>query len=328
MASDRIYDRTARLNRVCQLLYQYPQGVTPQRLAELCEVSRRTVYRDLKAIQQDRNFPIWQQGGRYGLEQRAFLPPLKLTLPEAMALFLAARLASRYSDERDPAIESAFAKLAGILPRPVAQHVCETVRGMLGRHENPHYARVFDLLAEAWANGRRVRIWYPWTGDGVTRVYERLVEPYFLEPSPIGHSCYLIAYCHHAGALRTFKLERIQQIELTEEPYEIPRDFDVNAYLKSSWGVVADEEVVVRLRFCRAVASRVKECTWHPSQSIAELPDGSLDFTVTVAGTMEITPWILSWGAEVEVLAPEGLRARIAETALRMGRCYGLAGGG
>jgi len=326
MASGKRYDRTARLNRVCQLLYQYPQGLTPGRLAELCEVSTRTVFRDLNAIQRDRNYPIWQEGGRYGLERHAFLPPLKLTLPEAMALFLAARLASRYSDERDPAIQSAFEKLAAILPRPVAQHVAETVRGMLARQENPHYARVFELLAEAWANGKRAKIWYPWTGEGATRVYERLVEPYFLEPSPIGHSCYLIAYCHHAGALRTFKLERIREIELSDESYEIPPDFDANAYLKASWGVVADEEVEVRLRFTSKVASRVKECTWHPSQSITMRPDGSLDFAVTVAGTMEITPWILSWGDEAEVLAPAELRARVAEIAARMSRSYSAQG--
>ena len=296
MTLHRRHDRTARLNRVCQLLYEYPSGVTPSRLAELCEVSVRTIYRDLQAIQDELVVPIWQHGGRYGLEERAFLPPLKLSLPEAMALYLAARLASRYSDERDPSIESALSKLATILPRPVGQYVSETVRGMRGRHENPHYAQLFRILSEAWAMGRQVRIRYPSGTGGGAAVQERLVEPYFLEPSPIGHSCYLIAHCHHAGELRTFKLERIQGIELTDEPYQIPAGFDPNGYLRSSWGVVADEEVEVRLRFSPSVASRVKECTWHPSQSTVERPDGSLDFAVTVAGTMEITPWILSWG--------------------------------
>ncbi|MHB8991865.1 MAG: helix-turn-helix transcriptional regulator [Chloroflexota bacterium] len=323
MNGSKRHDRTARLNRICQLLYEYPQGVTPKRLAELCEVSVRTVFRDLHAIQRDPDYPIWQEGGRYGLERRAFLPPLKLTLPEAMTLFLAARLVSRYSDERDPTIASAFGKLAAVLPRPVAQHVAETVGGMLVRPENPQYARVFEILSTAWASGRAVRIWYPQSGGGPpSTTEERLVEPYFLEPSQIGHSCYLIAFCHHAGALRTFKLERIRHIELTEEAYLIPASFDPNDYLKASWGVVADEEVEVRLRFSPTVARRMKECTWHPSQRVGDLPDGRLDFAVTVAGTMEITPWILSWGAEVEVLAPEQLRAKVADIATRMRTTY------
>lgn len=318
-------DRTARLLRVAQTLYQFPQGLPIKRLAELCDVSTRTIYRDLRALQEELGYPIWQEGRLYGLEDGVFLPPLKLTLLEAMTLFLAARLVSRYSDERDPNVESAFGKLAAALPKTVAQHVSDTIRGMMGRTENARYARVFDIVSTAWATGRRVRIWYPGTGNGAAAAMGRLVEPYFLEPSPIGHSCYLIGYCHQAGALRTFKLERIQQIELTDQLYEIPADFDVNSYLKSSWGVVADEEVEVRLRFSQVVAARVRECTWHPSQRVSEREDGRLDFAVTVAGTMEITPWILSWGAEVEVLSPPQLREKIAQTVCSLSIAYGSA---
>lgn len=316
-------DRTARLLRVAHILYQYPRGLAPAELAGLCGVSVRTVYRDLKALQAELGYPLWQDGSRYGLEEGIFLPPLKLTLLEAVSLFLAARLASRYSDERDPNIESAFGKLAAILPRAVGQHVAETVRGMAGRPENADYARVFDLVSTAWATGRRLRIWYPAAVGAGSAVEERLVEPYFLEPSPWGHSCYLIAYCHHAGAMRTFKLERIRQAELTDQRYQVPEEFDANGFLRSSWGVATGDEVEVRLRFSPSAAWRVKECIWHPSQVLMERDDGGLDFSVRVAGTVEIAPWILSWGAEVEVLAPEELRARMAETARRMAGAYG-----
>ena len=323
MSSERKKDRTARLLRVAQILYQYPQGVHPQRIAELCGVSRRTVYRDLVALQGELGYPVWQQDRRYGLDTGIFLPPLKLNLLEAMALFLSARLVSRYSDESDPNIQSAFSKLAAVLPTEPSASTSPTPSPPCPpAPRTTRYARVFDILTAAWAGGRRVRIWYPARRTAAVRVEERLVEPYFLEPSPIGHSCYLIAHCHHAGALRTFKLERIQQIELTDQPYAIPSDFDANAYLKSSWGIFADEEATVELRFSPAVASRVEECTWHPSQRTEPLPDGGLHFTVTVAGTVEITPWILAWGAEVEVLAPPELRSRIAETARVMASRY------
>lgn len=323
MTSQSRRDRTARLVRVAQILYQHPHGLSAREVAEYCGVCVRTSYRDLRTLQLELQYPVWQDAqGRYGLEQNSFLPPLKLTLPEAMALFLAARLASRYSDERDPNIESAFGKLAATLPKAVAQHVSDTVRGMACRHENSRYARVFDILSAGWAAGRRVRIWYPEMDDGHRLLRERLVEPYFLEPSPIGHSCYLIAHCHHAGAMRTFKLERIEQVELTDQPYQVPEDFDANQYLRNSWGVVADEEVEVRLRFSPAVASRVLECTWHPSQSVSIREDGSLDFAVTVAGIMEITPWIFSWGAEVEILAPDELRVKACEVSRRLGEIY------
>lgn len=316
------YDRSARLMKVIQLLYQYPQGLRPKKLAALCNVNVRTTYRDLRALQ-DQGYSLWDdRRSGYHLDTAAFLPPLKLTLLEAMALFLGARLVSRYSDERDPAIESAFDKLAAALPRPVARHVTETVAVMRQRQENPAYAKVFNILSEAWATEHQVRIWYAGAGEGADAVHERLVEPYFLEPSPIGHSCYLIAHCHHAGGMRTFKLERIRQIELTNQPYQIPPDFDVNRYLRSSWGIASDDEVRVVLRFTPRAASRVLECRWHPSQEVRMLDGGGLEFSVTVAGTMEITPWILSWGAEVEVLNPLDLRERLAETARRMAGSY------
>ena len=321
-AERRDYDRTLRLVQVTQLLYQYPGGIRARRLADLCGVNIRTTYRDLDALSSSSDFHIWQDGGLWGVDRADFLPPLKLTRLEAMALFLGARLVFRYSDERDPAIESAFGKLAAILPITVARHVTETVRFMRDRPESPDYARVFSILAEAWATGHRVRIWYAGAGDGAAAVQERLVEPYFMEPSPIGHSCYLIAHCHHAGGMRTFKLERIRQIELTDQSYEIPADFDVNQYFKSSWGIASDDEVKVVLRFTPRAATRVLECRWHPSQEIQQLENGALEFSVTVAGTMEITPWILSWGAEAEVLAPADLREKIARIARRMADCY------
>ncbi|MBI2934789.1 MAG: WYL domain-containing protein, partial [Chloroflexi bacterium] len=50
--------------------------------------------------------------------------------------------------------------------------------------------------------------------------------------------------------------------------------------------------------------------------------DGSLSFTVRVAGTLEITPWLLSWGGEAEVLSPPELRRQFAEIARRLAANY------
>ncbi len=58
---------------------------------------------------------------------------------------------------------------------------------------------------------------------------------------------------------------------------------------------------------------RVAEATWHPSQVLAPEPDGSLTWRATVSGTVEIRTWILSWGPDVEVLAPPSLRTEVAD---------------
>ena len=60
--------------------------------------------------------------------------------------------------------------------------------------------------------------------------------------------------------------------------------------------------------------ARVSETTWHPTQTVETEPDGSLRWRATVSGTIEIRLWILSWGDDVEVLAPAALRDDVAAT--------------
>ena len=123
--------------------------------------------------------------------------------------------------------------------------------------------------------------------------------------------------------MRTFKLERLERAQMLDEMYEIAEDFDPEQYLATSWGIMHGEgQVEVVLQFSAAVASRVKESVWHPSQEIDDLKDGGCLFTVRISETKEMEPWIQSWGAEVEVLAPQSLRQTIAEEATRMAARY------
>src|SRR5262249_27342417 len=92
-------DRTARLMRGAGLLEGNPDGMRPKDIADRLGMSVRNVYRDLKALEREVMLPIWSDGGRWGIDATAFLPPLKLTLPEAMAVFLGARLMVRYADK-------------------------------------------------------------------------------------------------------------------------------------------------------------------------------------------------------------------------------------
>ncbi len=317
-------DRTARLLRVEHLLYQHPRGLKPAEIAHLCGVCRRTAYRDLLALQAELQLPIWQDGeGRYGIEGGHFLPPVKFTLLEATSLFIAARLACQYTYEHRPGLESAFAKLATVLPPALARHVQETVAELCRRPHNDTFAQVFDLLAMAWARGQRVKIWYErGVLEGHPEVVERLLDPYFLEPSAARHACYVIGLDHRSEEVRTFKLERIRDIELTAEEYTLPETWSAADYLRNSWGIVHDEEVEVKARFSPAVAARVKEAIWHPSQTLEEQEDGGLLFTVRVAGSHEIARWLHSWGEDVEVLAPPELREHFAAAAKQLGEIY------
>lgn len=108
-------------------------------------------------------------------------------------------------------------------------------------------------------------------------------------------------------------MRRLTSARLLAEPYTIPPDFDPQAYLASSWGIMSGEEVTeVVLRFTASARPFVAERHWHPSQQLTLTPEGGCTLTLQVSEPREMQPWIRSWGAQVEVIAPDWLRERIA----------------
>jgi predicted DNA-binding transcriptional regulator YafY len=308
------WDRAARYLRIAMILADHPDGITAQGVADRVGVSKRTVYRDLAAMEMDAALPIWQESGRWGLEKGAFLPPLALTLHEATTLFLAARVLAKASDEHDTELIGAFVKLAQVLPSVLAEHIQATVEAFATTPRNEQFTRVFRVLAEAWAGRRIVEIEYdagvydPGRGARRTRV-----RPWAIEPSALTHALYLIGWDESRKARRTFKVERILSASLTPQTFEPEPGTAPALDMLRAWDVIADEEPVdVVVRFSVAVAKRVAETRWHPSQVLEPQPDGTLIWRGRVAGTREIRIWILGWGADAEVLEPAELRAELA----------------
>jgi proteasome accessory factor B len=310
-------DRLARLTRLVSILQAHPDGIRTAEVAERVGMSVRTVYRDLRAIDEEIGVPVWADGGRWGIDQeKAFLPPLKLTQAEAMAVVLSARLMVRYADKYDPDLASAFEKLEQGLPPALAEHVERTLDVLSKAARDEGFSANVRLLTKAWAERRVVTIDYePAHYDAGASPRTATVRPYLLEPSLQTHALYLIGYDEAREAIRTFKVERIRSAALTPRTFEPPDPAETTTSRRAAWDIIADQSPVeVVLRFAPRVAARVLEATWHPTQSVATEADGSLLWRATVAGTIEIRLWILSWGDDVEILAPATLRGDVAAT--------------
>ena len=105
-------DRTARLLNVLAILQGSGDGgIRVEEIARRTNMAKRSAYRDLRALERELKIPLWSEGGRWGVGKGAFLPPLQLTQPEATAVFLAARVITRYSDKYDPNLASAFLEI-------------------------------------------------------------------------------------------------------------------------------------------------------------------------------------------------------------------------
>lgn len=302
------------------LLYQCPDGLTISTIAEKCGVCNRTSRRDLEALESI-GVPIWEDGTKRGIAPGYFLPPISFTLPEAMTIFLAARLLLSYSNTYNPNIDSTFVKLNSAVAPPLRDQVTRTIDWMQKLNRDDRLRRITDRLTHAWINGRRAQICYQALGR--SKAGSRMVEPYFIQPATFEHANYLIAYCHQARKVLTFKIDRIIDIALLDERYSVPPDFDANKFLEPAWGITLyGKPMTVKLKFNSEIGRLARETRWHPSQAVKTQPDGSAVVTFKVPVTDEFIAFVMRWGEKVEVLRPASLRRKVAGIAQGMMGVY------
>ncbi|MBN2063010.1 MAG: WYL domain-containing transcriptional regulator [Deltaproteobacteria bacterium] len=316
-------DRTARLLKLQVILWQYPQGIKVNDIARKCDISERTVYRDLKALETELDVPIWEEGSRRGIVEGYFLPPISFTPMEAMNIFLAVRAMQAMSNQCSSDIISTFMKLNTVMPPTLKKRVQDTL-DYIEKYPKKNKTKIknFEKLAEAWLSQHRVRIRFQdITGE---EPVEQVIEPYFIEPAALSRSSYVIAHSPLKRDVLTYKIDRIiGEVHIEPETYEIPSDFNVIDYLDSVWGSYRDMEArTVRLHFNKIISKSIMETEWHPSQKIKEQPDGSIIMTLRIRPTRDFRAWVLGWGNMVEVLEPEILRKQITEIIESMKKIY------
>lgn len=318
----RAETKAKRLLQIETLLLTHPQGLTCSEIARRLSVNRSTILRNLV----DLDAPVYTEGSRLFIDREAYLINVRFSLHEATALHLATRLLATRMDRQNPHAASALRKLGLALetlaPR-VSAHLQDSADQMddASRREDPNFLRTLEVLTLAWAQLRQVKIWHQ-SDSPPAREY--IFAPYFIEPYAVGQAVHVIGLSHPPDELRTFKLERIQRIELLHESYTIPTTFDPYQLLADAWGIwyTGVDPVLVALHFFPRAARRVRESCWHRSEQIEELPDGSLIWRAHIAEPQEMLPWIRGWGADVEVLEPPALRAKIEDEVKRMAHLY------
>ena len=104
-----------------------------------------------------------KQGRRYILDHRRSLHSVKLSSNEVLALYLAARLLARHSDEHNPLVIKALEKLADALDARsplMAQHIAQAAAAVRSRRTRREYVEALEVLMQGWAEGRKVRLRY------------------------------------------------------------------------------------------------------------------------------------------------------------------------
>ena len=319
MHISRIY----RLLRLITML-QSGRSYTVAQLAAELEVSRRTIFRDLNVLEMAR-VPYYydRQRGTYRINQHFFLPPLNLTLSEALALLVAARRTAGSSVlPMARASEQASVKLESVLPQPVRDHLGTVLTKVAVRPAPParHHGldEEFDRLLAATIERKLCRLVY-------LSFQERKQITVTVEPLRlvfIGRAWYLIAYDRRHRQQRTYKLGRIRKLVVTDKTFP-PREVTDDGLFGDAWCMIPEGRLYdVHLHFEPKVAGNVAEVNWHRTQRVEWNPDGSIEFHARVDGLGEITWWILGYGDQVKVIGPPELARRVAGVARSVAALY------
>jgi predicted DNA-binding transcriptional regulator YafY len=293
------------------------QGTYPNcpRLAEHLETTVRTVERDIERLRDLFRAPLEYDRARRGYHYTGpfDLPPMKLREGEAIAMFLGQKLLMQCKGTPfEEFVRQAMAKIRMFLPQSVEVNL-EKVLGSVSFHTDPlrgeemEVAERYGTLARAIEQQKSVTTDY-FTASRQT-VSNRKIDPYHLRLAD--GAWYCIGYCHERRQVRTFALDRMLNLDLSEDSFETPADFSIDDYLEASWSIERGEPRKVVIEFDKGQAPYIRGKRWHKSQVLEELPDGQLRMTLTVGGLGEVMRWVMSLGSHAWVVEPEDLRARI-----------------
>ena len=123
-----------------------------------------------------------------------------------------------------------------------------------------------------------------------------------------------------AGAYRIYALSRIKNIKITAEQFTIPEGFDISKEVDLSFGIwhnTGDPEEY-ELLFDSSLANYILEREWHKGQQMEQREDGSVYLKFSSNQRPQVLSWVLGFGPAVKVLAPEGLKQEVIESAKRV----------
>lgn len=240
-----MYHPTSRVLAVLEMLQSRP-SITGPELAARLEMDVRTIRRYITHLQ-DVGIPIEGNIGRYGgyrLRPGFKLPPLMLTEEEAMAVVLGLLASSWLELEQSSvAIEGALAKVSRVLPLQARERLQAVSSHMVlfphNQQARPDASLLIDL-SQAIHASQRIAIDYRSHRKESTH---RKVEPYGI--TGWRGRWYLSGYCCLRQGYRTFRLDRIQHVEILTETFEKTEDFDFEAFVKEKYtarGVLVEVE--------------------------------------------------------------------------------------
>lgn len=319
-------------------LLSKPEGTTISEMEEELGIDRRSVYRQIALIQ-ELGFPLYDD--KVPMEKRKKwklmdgylkrlpnikVPNVELSLSEVVALYLLKAEGKVYKGtEIERAIDSALSKIGLFASNDLADKLnkikscfassSKLVKDYSGKEE------IIECLTEAMLQNKTCIVRYlPFTDNVDGKVYEYEIDPLsFFEHNG---GLYIFVRMKDSSLIRMLAVERVQELEATNDTFEYPKEFDPEELLAPAFGIVYDDPIEARIWFSADQARYIKERKWARDQSIIDNEDGSIIIEMKTSGWRDVEKWVLSFGAAAEVLEPEALKREIIEELDKARRIY------
>lgn len=305
------YSRQEDLLRLAVMMQGSAEGVSITDIEQTFGVSRRTAERMRDAVL--RAFPQLEE--RPGLNGQKYwrFPPGTLgkivepTIDELTAGHRAASIARREGDiDTAETLESLLSKVKAMFREDRRRRVSADLEAQLmadgvafrpGPRERLA-PEILRKLREAILAGVMISADHRARGSGKLSRNTRLgpIAMLFGEGRQ-----YLVAWSEYQDDLRLFALAGFERIDLEDDLFERPEDFDLQDWLAESFGIWREEPQDVEWRFLPEVADEAATYMFHPRQETERLPDGSLVVRFRAGGRQEMAWYLARWGDRVEV---------------------------
>ncbi len=243
----------------------------------------------------------------------SFLVNLKVTRDEIEALTAGLKMAAHFLPHLKQGTDSLWEKLGGYIPQNIVEWGGELGKStVMAIPLAPVRPEVFAVLMKAKHKRSTVKITYTAPAKEPKQWLLSPYEFYFR-----ANAWYMVSYNHKFHNIGIHRISRIKNASPAAEPYVPPEEGGFTEdYVSSAWHVIpGTERHPIKVHIAEPLADTFREIIWHPTQKIAESPEGGIILTAEVPNLNEAARWVLSGAPHIRVIEPEGLKETVREFA-------------
>lgn len=313
-----------RIDRLTAILIQLQsQRITrAQNIADRFDISLRTVYRDIRALE-EAGVPIGSEAGvGYFLAGGYRLPPVHFTPEEARALLIAGKFVDRLTDVSvQKQHESALYKIKAVL-KEEHQEMLDDLESKVAvldpPNRNPNTTSSqptatapddlhLEKIQQALLERRVVEMDYfsPGSGQFTRRGIEPIGMVYY------GDAWHIIAYCQLRKDYRDFRLDRMSKLEVTSQRYHLRDRLSLEQYLDQQSQTT--DATLAKVLFHTSVVRFIQQDRYRYGFVQEKTTDKGVECWFLVPQPEYFARWLLTYGSGVTIISPETLHATIQD---------------